>query len=305
MLAGGNSDGGRAEATREPASPPTASAVVPDDPWWHSEWGLAHIGMPALWRVTEGSPSTVIAVIDTGVDASQPDLAGGVLTGYDSTNGSSATGDSVGHGTLVAEVAAGRGDNGVGGAGVCWHCSILPVRVAPNGTATAVQLAEGIRWAAEHGADVINISLVLTAADPTVGAAIEYAEERGAVVVAAAGNDGGGNPTYPAAFPGVIGVVATDAADHAYSWSTHGSWTTLAAPGCATVGDVSGALTQFCGSSAAAPLVSGLVGLLWSAGHRSPSDLRAVLTSGSAPLDASITPGGRVDAASLAARLRH
>lgn len=305
MLAGGNADAGLVAATREPASPAARpTSVVPDDPWWHSEWGLARIGMPSLWHVTEGSPSTVIAIVDTGVDASQPDLAGGVLTGYDATSGSSATGDSVGHGTLVAEVAAGRGDNRVGGAGVCWHCSILPVRVAPDGTATAIGLAEGIRWAVEHGADVINISLVLTASDPTVGAAIEYAQERGVIVVAAAGNDGSADPTYPAAFPGVIGVVATDAADHAYSWSTHGSWTTLAAPGCATVGDASGAATQFCGSSAAAPLVSGLVGLLWSAGVRSPSAVRAALTAGSAPLDDSITAGGRVDAASLATHLR-
>jgi subtilisin family serine protease len=305
MLAGGSPDTGFAAAKRQPTSPPAPTAVVPDDPWWHGEWGLARIGMPTLWRVTEGNPSTVIAIVDTGVDASQPDLAGGVLTGYDSTNGSSSTDDSVGHGTLVAEVAAGRGDNGVGGAGVCWRCSILPVRVAPNGTATAAQLAEGIRWAVEHGADVINISLVLTASDPTVGAAIQYARERGAIVVAAAGNDGSANPTYPAAFPGVIGVVATDAADHAYPWSTHGGWATLAAPGCATVGDASGAVTQFCGSSAAAPLVAGLVGLLWSAGVRSPEAVRDALTSGSTPLDGSITSDGRVDAVSLAARLRH
>jgi subtilisin family serine protease len=304
MLAGGNADVGIVAAARKPTSPPAPATVVPDDPWWHSEWGLAHIGMPSLWRVTEGSSSTVIAVVDTGVDAAQPDLAGGVRTGYDSTSGSDVTDDSVGHGTLVAEVAAGRGDNGVGAAGVCWRCSILPVRVAPNGTAPAAGLAEGIRWAVEHDADVINISLVLTAADPTVGAAIQYAEERGAIVVAAAGNDGGADPTYPAAFPGVIGVVATDADDHAYSWSTHGSWTTLAAPGCATVGDAAGALTQFCGSSAAAPLVSGLVGLLWSAGVRSPTAVRAALTSGSAPVDRSITAGGRVDAATLAARLK-
>jgi subtilisin family serine protease len=303
MLAGGNADPGLVSAARQPASPPAPATVVPDDPWWHSEWGLARIGMPSLWHVTEGSPSTVIAIVDTGVDASQPDLAGGVVTGYDSTTGSSATDDSVGHGTLVAEVAAGRGDNGVGGAGVCWRCSILPVRVAPNGTATAVGLADGIRWAADHGADVINISLVLTASDPTVGGAIQYAEDRGAIVVAAAGNDGGASPTYPAAFPGVIGVVATDASDQAYSWSTHGSWTTLAAPGCATVGDASGDVTQFCGSSAAAPLVSGVIGLLWSAGLRSPAAVRAALTSDSAPLDGSITSGGRVDAAALAARL--
>ena len=203
-------------------------------------------------------------------------------------------------------MAAGRGDNGVGGAGVCWHCSILPVRVAPNGTATAVQLAEGIRWAVEHGADVINISLVLTASDPTVGAAIQYAQERGAIVVAAAGNDGSANPTYPAAFPGVIGVVATDAADHAYSWSTHGSWATLAAPGCATVGDASGAahpvLRQLRGRAARLRASSDSSGRPASARRRTsaPRSPRAAH-----PSTRSITSGGRVDAASLAARLAH
>ncbi len=304
MLMAGSSSAGTLVPTRPPAAPPRVPAtVVPDDPWWSSEWGLERIGMPSLWRVTVGAPTTVIAVVDTGVDASQTDLAGGVLQGYDSTSGSADAGDVVGHGTFVAEVAAGRGDDGVGAAGVCWRCSILPVRVAPDGTATAVGLADGIRWAAEHGADVINISLVLTGPDPTVGAAIEYAEELGAIVVAAAGNDGGTSPTYPAAFPGVIGVVATDDGDHVYSWATHGGWATLAAPGCTTVGDLSGAATQFCGSSAAAPLVSGLVGLLWSAGIRAPADIRAALTSGSAPIDPSVTPGGRVDATALAARL--
>jgi len=296
----GHGTAGRALAAPRRTS---SSQIVPDDPWWSSQWALARIGMPSLWHVTEGSPSTVIAVVDTGIDPSQPDLQGAILPGYDVTNGSSDTPDTFGHGTYVAEVAAGRGDNGVGAAGVCWRCSILPVRVAPDGSASGEDIAQGIRWAVEHGANIINLSIVLNGYDSTVAAAVEYAEESGIVVVAAAGNDGGTTPTYPADLPGVIGVVATDPSDQPYTWSTHGSWTTVAAPGCSIVGDPSGAELQFCGSSAATPLVSGLAGLLWSAGVHSAAAIRAALTTGSAPVDGSVTSGGRVDASALAARL--
>jgi thermitase len=300
MILRANQDGGVPDGLPSIA---TTAGVVPNDPWWSAEWGLARIGMPALWQHTLGDPSTVIAVVDTGVDAGEPDLAGAVLTGYDAVDGTSAVGDVAGHGTLVAEVAAGRGDNDVGGAGICWRCSILPVKVAADDTASASQLAAGIRWATDHGADVINVSLVLSAPDPGVAAAVQYAEDHGAIVVAAAGNDGGTSPTYPAAYPGVLGVVATDERDRPYDWSTHGAWAAFAAPGCATAGDGSGAETSFCGSSAAAPVVSGLVGLLWSEGMHSPSDIHSALAAAAAPVDRSIAAGGRVDAARLAARL--
>jgi thermitase len=284
-------------------SPPGAATLAPTDPWWGSEWGLAKIGLPALWHVTLGDPGTVIAVVDTGVDGAVPDLAGAVLPGYDVVDGSGDVTDNVGHGSLVAEIAAGRGDDGVGAAGVCWRCRILPVDVAPHRTALASSLADGIRWAADHGADVINVSLVLSAPDAGVAAAVAYAQTRGAVVVAAAGNDGSWNPSYPAAYPGVLGVVATDASDHPYSWSTHGPWAAFAAPGCATVGSLVGQATAFCGSSAAAPLVAGLAGLLWSSGLRSPSRIRSALAATAVRVDVATAAGGRVDAAALAAYL--
>ena len=282
----------------KPARPAAPSTLVPDDPWWSSEWGLAQIGMPALWRAAAAWRGTgaLIAVVDTGVDSGRADLAGAVVAGYGPV-------DSVGHGTAVAEVAAARGDDGVGAAGVCWRCRILPVDVAPAGVATAADLAAGIRYAADQGANVINLSMVLTGPDDGVAAAIADAQARGALVVAAAGNDGGTAATYPAAYPGVVGVVALDEAGRLYPWSTHGPWAAFAAPGCATVEGAGGSESEFCGSSAAAPVVSGLAGLLWSSGLGSADAVRAALTAAAAPVDGSVAGVGRVDAAALAARL--
>jgi len=295
---------------RKPAERRAVAAVppqlVPDDPFWSDEWGLAHIGLPTLWRAAaaaSASPAAVIAVVDTGVDASRPDLAGAVLPGYDVPAGSASVSDAVGHGTSVAEIAAGRGNDGVGAAGVCWRCEILPVEIAPNGTATAADMAAGIRYAVDHGANVVNLSMVLTGPDAGVADAIADAELHGVLVVAAAGNDGSGNATYPASYPGVISVVGVDPGDHLYSWSTHGAWATVAAPGCATVADGSGGASDFCGSSAAAPVVSGLAGLLWSSGLGSAAAVRAALTAATVPVDGQVAGGGRVDAALLAARL--
>lgn len=283
--------------TRRTAKP--RPQPFPNDPWWGSEWGLARIGMPALWRVAARSsaPPAVVAVVDTGVDASRPDLRGVVPAGYIGS-------DAVGHGSAVAEIAAGRGNDGVGAAGVCWRCRILPVDVATGGSATAAGLAAGIRDAVDHGANVVNLSMVLSAPDEGVAAAIADAQARGALVVAAAGNDGGTAPTYPAAYPGVVSVVAVDRNDRPYPWSTHGAWATLAAPGCATVADAAGGRSEFCGSSAAAPVVSGLAGLLWSAGIRSADAVREALETATVPLDGNITGAGRVDASLIATHLR-
>lgn len=275
---------------------------LPRDPWWPREWGLARAGMPALWRVTVGAPSVVIAVVDTGVDATRPDLAGAVLPGRNTVDGSADVSDAVGHGTMVAEVAAGRGDNGVQGTGVCWRCKILPVKVAPDGTGTGTNLAAGIVWAVDRGADVINISLVLGGEDTAVEQAVAYARARGVVVVASAGNDGGTRATYPSSYPGVIGVVAVDPADEPYAWSTRGAWATVSAPGCAVVGAAGGGAADFCGSSAAAPFVAGLAGLLLSSGI--PSDrVASLLADSSTRPGGGIALGGRVDAGRLAAAL--
>lgn len=285
-----------------PVDAQTPASVEPNDPWWAEELGLAQIGAPALWGLTEGSPSSVIAIVDTGVNAASPDLAGAVLPGWNAVDGSSNVADDVGHGTMVATIAAGRGNNHVQGTGVCWRCSILPVKVTDaTGSATGARLASGIVWAANHGANVINISLVLGGPDDAVAQAVEYAHARGAVVVAAAGNNGGSAPTYPASYPDVIGVAAIDPADRLYPWSSHGPWAAVAAPGCAPVGNATGGPVPFCGSSAAAPLVAGLAGLLWSHGLSSNAAIESALESTAQPLGAEVAAAGVVDATRLAA----
>lgn len=215
-----------------------------------------------------GSRQTVVAVVDTGVDVSRPGLARAVLPGYDAADGSSDVSDTVGHGTLVAALAVGR-------TGACVRCRLLPVKVAPDGTATGARLAAGIEWAVEHGATVINVSLVLDGPDPKVRAAVADAVARGAVVVAAAGNDGGERATYPAAYPGVVGVAAAGPDGALYPWATAGRWAALAAPGCDAVAATRGA-SDFCGSSAAAALVSGIAGLLRSDGLTAPQTVAAL-----------------------------
>ena len=175
----------------------------------------------------------VVAVVDSGVDPSQPDLQGALVPGADFADSSGSTVDQYGHGTMVAGVIAARGNNGQGVAGVCWVCQIMPIKVLDaNGAGTAASVAEGIRWAADHGANVINLSFILSSPDADVEASIADAHARGVLVVAAAGNNGSGDATYPAAYPFVVSVAATDDADQLYPWSSRGSWVTLAAPGC-------------------------------------------------------------------------
>jgi subtilisin family serine protease len=196
-------------------------------------------------------------------------------------------------------VIAARGDNGEGVAGVCWTCLIMPIKVLDaNGSGTASSIADGIRWAADHGANVINMSIVLSGPDADVASAIVYAHDKGVMVVAAAGNAGNGDATYPASYPFVVSVAATDDSDQLYPWSTHGTWVTLAAPGCTMTTALGGGFSAFCGTSAAAPLVAGLAALGYEAGAPSEADLEAALERSAKPLPGAVG-SGRVDALQL------
>ena len=141
----------------------TAHATLePDDPLYgpSTEWGLGLIGAPAAWDSSTGADGPILAVVDTGVDATHPDLDGRVLPGIDLVNGDDDASDDNGHGTHVAGIMAAAGNNGIGGAGVCWGCRILPVKALnAAGSGAYSTLASGITWAADHGASVINLSL--------------------------------------------------------------------------------------------------------------------------------------------------
>jgi subtilase family protein len=240
--------------------------TTPTDPDWPDQWGLRRAGFPAAWDVTHGSRSVIVAVIDTGVDASHPELKDALVPGRDIVNADNDPSDDNGHGTAVAGVVAARANNGTGVAGACWNCSIMPVKVlGADGAGTTADVAAGIIWAADHGARVINLSLGAPGTTEALSAAVAYALGKDAVIVAAAGNSSSVTPFYPAAAPNVIGVAATNESDRLYSWSNRGAWVEVAAPGCNSAPWPNDGYVGFCGTSAAAPLVAGVAGLVRSA----------------------------------------
>jgi thermitase len=281
---------------------PAPTSVVPTDPDWSQQWALSLVNAPGAWQLSIGSKPIVIAVVDSGVDASQPDLQGALVPGADFADGNNDTTDQFGHGTMVAGVIAARPNNGIGGAGVCWSCRVMPIKVlGADGSGGAPAIADGIRYAADHGASVISMSFVLSGPDANVESALRYAHSRGAILVAAAGNAGSDAQTYPASYSNVISVAAVDQSGALFPWSTHGTWVTLAAPGCSFTTARGGSFGTFCGTSAAAPLVAGLAGLALSSGNASAAEVEATLEQTAVPLPGSVG-SGRVDALGLLRR---
>jgi thermitase len=274
-----------------------AGEVVPNDPWLRFQWGLNQVNAPGAWAATTGSPTTRIAILDTGV-SEVGDLRGKVLRGHNVLDGSTNATDNHGHGTRSASVAAVATDNGDGIAAYCWSCMILPVKVMDGGTGTMSDLARGITWAADSGAHVISMSLSGASGTSTVQQAVRYAQDRGAVLVAAAGNQGDTVPRYPAAYSEVIGVAATDSSDTRYSWSNHGSWVDVSAPGINYSVGRDGTIGTYAGTSSATPAAAGVLGLAVSVGATGPQ-ARAALQDTAAPLP--FVRFGRVDAAAVVA----
>jgi subtilisin family serine protease len=270
----------------------------PEDPLLAQAWALHAIHAPAAWAQTTGTPEVVVALLDTGVDAAQPDLAGAVVGGVDLVSGDADPQDDHGHGTMVAGLVAARGGNGIGAAGVCRRCSIMPVKViGADGRGDAATVAAGLRWATDHGARVINMSFVLDGSDAAVADAIRYARERGVVVVAAAGNSAATTPVFPAAEPGVVGVAAIDESNAPYAWTGRGGWVRVAAPGCGPTTTLGGSFASLCGTSAATAVVSGLAGLALSARPGSGgAEIERALEAGAVAIG-DVVATGRVDAA--------
>jgi len=270
------------------------ATAMPNDPQFDQQWGLTRIGCPEAWDSTTGDPSVIVAVIDTGVDLNHPELEPKLLPGQnlvdfpagaesikgwvlegDFTGNDSNPQDDVGHGTHVAGTICCASDNGVGVAGVSWDVRLLPVKVLArarelatgrvSGIGSSANIAAGIRWAADNGARVINMSLGGYAETTVEREAVEYAIGKGVVVIAAMGNDNVAQPHYPSAFDEVIAVAATDAQDKRASFSNMGSWVDVAAPGVgiqSTYWDDTYA--SLSGTSMAAPHVSGVAALVLS-----------------------------------------
>ena len=288
---------------RQPVRPVVSSPsepAPPNDPLWRDSWALARANAPSAWRLTTGRTETIVAVLDTGADLGHPDLQGSFVAGFDVVNQDADPSDDHGHGTMVTGVIAARSNNAVGVTSTCWRCSVMPVKViGADGTGNASAVAEGIVWAADHGANVINMSFTMNAPDDAVAAAIAHARSRGVVVVAAAGNSGTADATFPAAYPGVLSVAGTDAADARYGWSSYGSWVRVAAPGCNLTTAPGGGYGEFCGTSSATAFLSGIVGLARSfVPETSTEAIEGAVTAGARSVGDFVSTG-RIDAAAV------
>lgn len=239
-------------------------ALTPDDPYYAAAaWVFGNTRLADTWNVTTGAPTTIVAVLDTGVDPGTADLAGALLPGWDFVNGDADPADDHGHGTSVAATIGARLGNGVGISGVCGRCSILPVKVADSGGhASWSSIAAGLTWATDHGARVINISIAGPAGGSVLEQGVDYAVAHGVVVVAGAGNDGLAYPEYPAAYAGVVSVAASTSSDELYGFSNHGPGVLLAAPGCVATVRPGNVYANACGTSFSSPVVAGAAGLL-------------------------------------------
>jgi subtilisin family serine protease len=262
----------------------------------YSQSDFMHIGVIDAWAVTHGDPNTLVAVVDTDVDATHPDLAGKVIVGPNFTCATDAPRDAKtecqpdnvpdpeGHGTAVAGIIAATPNNGVGIAGLGWDTKVLSVRVLDHqGGGLSSDIAAGIRYAADYpGVKIINLSLqqepckpedttcTNAKSSPTLEEAIKYAQSKGKLVVSAAGNQWDTTPSYPAAYEGVLSVTAVDTSDNdnVAKFARHGPWVDIAAPGVGVLTLATPCSDGNCwvtpdGTSFATPIVSATAALVW------------------------------------------
>ncbi len=275
---------------------------APNDPLLKEQWHMERIGASRAWDFATGRGVTV-AVVDTGIacETYGPYTKGSDLadtecvTGWNFVTKNEHANDDQGHGTHVAGTIAQSTNNGIGGAGVAFHARLMPVKVLnESGWGTTADVADGIRWAAEHGAQVINLSLGGPRNSRVLQKAVDYALSRGVVVVAAAGNTGG-RVQFPGASDGVIGVSASDADDKIAKFSSRGDGVDLAAPGvnvtqqtiCKKGREKCEVYPAYNGTSMASPHVAGAAALVMSLGVTDPPAVEEALRKGARVVDSS------------------
>ena len=259
-------------------------STIPNDTYYSSEWHLTKINAPGAWDMSKGSNVTV-AVLDTGVDNTHPDLSANVLPGINIVDNTTNTTDTVGHGTEVAGVIGAIGNNGFGVAGTAWNVKILPVRVSnlSDGSAYTSDLANAIVWAADHGANIANASYAL-AGSSTIDSSASYLKSKGGLMTVSAGNDG--NYYSIPNSKNIIAVTATDSSDTKTSWSTYGDFVDVAAPGLYIWTTASGGgYASVSGTSFSAPLTAGVLALMKSANpNLTPDQLENILEANAVDL---------------------
>ncbi len=298
-------------------NPIIAISATPNDRSYVEQWGLAKIHAAEAWDICRGSSDLLVAVIDTGVDYNHPDLRANLWTneaeqkgqagidddkngytddirGYNFAADTSDPIDDHGHGTAMAGIIAAVGNNETDIAGVCWNVRIMPLKVlTATGNGTAADAVPAIYYAVANGADIISGSWGGSETSNTLRDAVAYAVEEGVVIVAAAGNSGSDAAYYPASYPEVIAVAATESNDNRWYLSNYGAWVDIAAPGRDIVSlratlpgqPVRPGTVRMSGTSLAAPHVSGTCALLLAANPYLRSDeLQQILRATGDPI---------------------
>lgn len=268
----------------------TATASLdPNDAYYISnQWGPQDIFAPLAWNITTGSQNVIVAIVDTGVDYTHPDIMANYYPGgYDYINNDADPKDDNGHGTHVAGIAAAVTNNGVGIAGIS-QSKIMAEKVLNNvGSGSYSAVANGIIHATNKGAKVISLSLGGSFSSSTLQNAVNYAWKNGALIVAAAGNDNSGRISYPAAYSNVIAVSALDPGDNFAYYSNHGKKIELAAPGTNIYSTYPGGYAYMSGTSMATPFISGSAALVLSKnGGLTNSQVRNILDTTAVDLGA-------------------
>ncbi len=307
------------------------SCMTPNDPYFYLQWALhntgqgggtndADIDAPEAWNIETGDENIVIMISDTGVDWDHPDLATNIwsnsdeildgsdtdgngfvddIRGWDFVNDDNDPMDDNGHGTSCAGIASAVTDNNIGVAGICWNSLIMPIKgLNYHGEGDTYDLAQGIAYAADNGADVISMSW----SGPysyVIDYAVNYSYDQGVVLVAAAGNYASSDKRYPAALPKVIGVAATNNKDRKIPDSNYGPWIDVAAPGWQVyTTTLNNDYTYFGYTSCATPHVAGLAGLILSkTPSYSPAKVMSIIRNNTDPYESSYYIGtGRINA---------
>jgi thermitase len=269
--------------------------ATPNDPYFSQQYGPQRIQANLAWDIWQPQRTVYIAIIDTGIDSNHPDLTNkmrrhnnGMVYGWNTLNNTTNALDDNGHGTHCAGIAAAEINNGVGIAGVAaWnpnvansraYVQLMPVKVlSSSGSGSLDAVARGITWAADNGAHILSLSLGAGSGAQQLQDAVNYAWNRGCLVVVAAGNGGSSSPQYPAYYTNCIAVAATDSSDRLASFSQYGSWVDIAAPGVNILATYpNNQYRSLSGTSMACPHVAGAAAVLWS---HNPSLTNAQLRS--------------------------
>ncbi len=280
-----------AKTPRTVPAPAAPQPSAPDPSLIQGEvpWGIARVKAPDLWD--KNNPATMgagvnVAVIDTGIDCSHPDLSCNLSEGVNFVDPTVAPMDDQGHGTHVSGTIAARWD-GHGVVGVAPLAHVIPVKVLDStGGGSVSNIVRGINWAASQGVDVINMSLGSPQTSPSLEKAVNNALRKGVTIVAASGNEGPDNaPSYPGAYPGVIAVGASDKNDQLASFSSQGDYVSFIAPGVDVISTAPGGkYAQHSGTSMASPHVAGLAAIAVAMGARGPQAVAQALSNAASRL---------------------